>query len=149
MSEITQVNVPIFFHFFDAFQFESSSVIVQRVGRHLSGKIGNSEWAKSTGGNQPSSVDSGIGSPRSLQGQIYSPKVVFVLVLFVQPVYFKIQRQPLYCLFFCVFSDFHSFFEIGNNTKKVCKFSKCSLRDSYIYSILVLCYSWRILVLNR
>ena len=109
MSEITQVNVPIFFHFFDAFQFESSSVIVQRVGRHLSGKIGNSEWAKSTGGNQPSSVDSGIGSPRSLQGQIYSPKVVFVLVLFVQPVYFKIQRQPLYCLFFlCFLMSIHS-----------------------------------------
>ena len=55
--------------------YGSGGVIVPRAGRHLSGKLSTSEWVKTGGGNQPSSVDSGIGSPRSLQGALYSPKV--------------------------------------------------------------------------
>jgi len=51
-------------------KYETASgggVIVPRSGRHLSGKLSTSV--------QPSSVDSGIGSPRSTMGTAYSPKV--------------------------------------------------------------------------
>ena len=51
----------------------SAGVIVNRGGSHLAANSLNSETK--TTGNQPNSVDSGIGSPRSLQGPVYSPKV--------------------------------------------------------------------------